>query len=140
MSWTFKSRCQTEPLVTIQTYEESCLLFDSKVICNMTLWWWLKKMSKESSFLCPFIFNSLQIFYCMRYLSCLCIILLAIIKNYLALHHVIFQKMKHLNKSRFSTLVNNTFVSLSPAVWNICGHCCIPTLKKERFVNSTYQV
>ena len=81
-----------------------------------------------------------SIFYCMRYLSCLCIILLAIIKNYLALHHVIFQKMKHLNKTRFSTLVNNTFVSLSPAVCNICGHCWIPTLKKERFVNSTYQV
>ena len=36
MSWIFKSRCQIEPLVTCQTHE-SCSLFDSKLICNMTL-------------------------------------------------------------------------------------------------------
>ena len=36
MSWIFKSRCQIEPLVTGQTHESSSL-FDSKLICNMTL-------------------------------------------------------------------------------------------------------
>ena len=36
MSWIFKSRCQIESLVTGQTHE-SCSLFVSKLICNITL-------------------------------------------------------------------------------------------------------
>ena len=42
-----------------------------------------------------------------------------------------------------SNTVNDTFVcccGLATAVWNICVHCCIPTLKNDTFVKSPYQV
>ena len=47
MSWTFKSRCQIKPLVTIPTHE-SCSLFDSKLLCSMTLWWYFKSCTFKS--------------------------------------------------------------------------------------------
>ena len=41
---------------------------------------------------------------------------------------------------------SKTFLNWRPllcnftAVWNICAHCCIPTLQRKTFVKSPYQV
>ena len=41
------SRCEIEPLVTIQT-DESCSLFDSKLLCSITLWWYYRSFTFKS--------------------------------------------------------------------------------------------
>ena len=46
-SFTFKSRCQIEPLVTIPTHE-SCLLFDLKLLFSTTLWCWFMSWTFKS--------------------------------------------------------------------------------------------
>ena len=46
-SWTFKSRCQIKPLVTIPTHE-TCLFFDSKLLFSMTLWWYFMSCHLKS--------------------------------------------------------------------------------------------
>ena len=43
----FQVHLLIEPLVTIPTHE-SCLLFDSKLLCSMTLWWYFKSCTFKS--------------------------------------------------------------------------------------------